>query len=120
MKFKGIIGLLCLLCSCEVKQEDYSEYGFTDVSWTRTTESDTEFLSLWSDGSFSYYCACGNSVNDSDLCETYSYDDETKTIKLNCYATTKDMVKKIKIISVDENRFELQFEDEIRVFEREK
>ena len=68
----------------------------------------------------SYYCSCGNSVNDSDLCEGYRYDDETKTITLICLEETDEMVTKIKVVKYDENELHLDFDGEIRVFVREE
>ncbi len=68
--------------------KNYSEYPFTEVSWTREAEQDIETIRFGADGSFSYSCSCGNPVNDSDLYEGYSYDDTTKMITLDCYETT--------------------------------
>ena len=70
------------------------------------------------DGKFTYYCACGNPVNNSDLCEGYTYDDSTKTISLNCIETTDEMVTTIKIVKCDENSLHLDFDGEIRIFEK--
>ena len=100
----------------EVKSVDYSEYSFVNTSWKRDTEHDTETIRFNEDGSFAYYCGCGNSVNDSDLCENYTYDDSTKTITLNCFETTDEMVTTIKIIKCDENSLYLDFNGETRVF----
>ncbi|MGN0311235.1 MAG: hypothetical protein ACI4CC_00545, partial [Lachnospiraceae bacterium] len=120
----GLLAVLsCLLlmgCGEKKQATDYSEYGFTDITWVRQTEADTEYLTFGSDGSFSYYCACGEPVNDADLCEGYTYDDATKTIVLNCSETTEDMVTRILLISYDEQRIELNFDGEIRIFTREK
>ena len=98
---------------------DYSDYSFTGVSWTRDAENDIETIRFSPDGSFSYYCACGNPVNDSDLCEGYRYDDETKTITLDCLEVTDEMIAVIKIVKYDENELQLDFDGEIRVFTNE-
>ena len=97
---------------------DYSKYSFTDVSWTRDASNDIETIRFGADGSFSYYCACGNSVNDSDLCEGYIYDDETKTITLNCIETTDEMVTVITIEKYNDEELHLNFDGEIRIFTR--
>ena len=97
---------------------DYSKYSFVNTSWTRDAEHDTETIRFGEDGSFSYYCGCGNPVNDSDLCEGYTYDDATKTITLNCIETTDEMVTIIKIVKCDENSLHLDFDGEIRIFEK--
>ena len=63
-----LVGLL--LTGCGAKQEvDYSAYAFTEVVWTRDSGHDLETIIFDADGGFRYYCACGNPVNDSDLCE---------------------------------------------------
>ena len=98
---------------------DYSKYSFVNTSWTRDAEHDTETIRFGEDGSFTYYCGCGNPVNDSDLCEGYTYDDATKTITLNCIETTDEMVTKIKVVKCDENSLHLDFDGETRIFEKE-
>ena len=101
-------------------KKDYSKYLFTDVTWTRDGENDIETIVFKSDGSFSYFCSCGNPVNDSDLCESYVYNDDTKEIKLNCFETTEETITSIKIVEVSEDILELDFNGEIRKFEKEK
>lgn len=112
--------ILFMGCGNDKKTEDeivdYSKYSFVDTSWTRDAENDTETIRFGADGRFTYYCACGNSVNDSDLCEGYRYDDATKTITLNCIETTDEMVTTIKIIKCDENSLHLDFDGETRIF----
>ena len=118
-----VLLFLVFLTGCEEnnkKEIDYSEYLFTDVSWTRDGGNDIETIRFKSDGDFSYYCSCGNPVNDSDLCESYTYDDNTKEIKLNCFETTEEMITNIKIVQVSEDILELDFNGEIRKFEKEK
>ncbi len=95
---------------------DYSQYLFVNTSWIRDAEHDTETIRFGADGKFTYYCACGNPVNDSDLCEGYTYDDSTKTISLNCIETTDEMVTTIKILKCDENSLQLDFDGETRIF----
>ncbi len=97
---------------------DYSQYPFVNTSWTRDAENDIETIRFGEDGAFVYYCSCGNPVNDSDLCEGYTYDDETKTITLNCIETTDEMVTTIKIVKCDENSLHLDFNGEVRIFEK--
>ena len=110
--------LVCamLFVACAKKSIDYSEYSFVNVSWTRDGEDDTETIRFGEDGSFSYSCGCGNSVNDSDLCEGYTYDDDTKTITLDCLEETDEMITVIKIVKCDENELHLDFDGDIRVF----
>ena len=125
MKKFIIVLILCVLfvTGCEKNKEkevDYSNYLFTDVKWTRDSGNDIETLIFKSNGSFSYYCACGNSVNDSDLCEKYIYNDETKEIKFDCFETTDEMITNIKIVEISEDTLELDFNGEIRQFRKEK
>lgn len=103
----------------EKDKVDYSKYSFAGVRWSRETEHDVETIRFNTDGSFSYSCACGNPVNDSDLCESYTYDDETKTITLDCIEETEDMVTKIIVNKCDGNTIELDFDGDIRTFTKE-
>ena len=114
-----LVGLFLAGCS-KTKEKDYSEYSFTDVSWIRDSGNDIETLKLKSDGSFSYYCSCGNPINDSDLCESYIYNNKTKEITFECFKTTEEMVTKVKIIEISEDILKLDFNGEIRKFEKEK
>ena len=125
MKRSIIILLLValLLTGCgntkeKVQEKDYSNYSFTDVSWTRDAENDIETIVFKSNGRFAYYCSCGNPVNDSDLCETYSYNDDTKEITLDCFEETEETVTTIKIVNSTEDTLELDFDGEIRKFEK--
>ena len=114
--------ILFVGCSDNKKSEnqsvDYSQFSFVNTSWTRDTEHDTETIRFGEDGSFTYYCGCGNPVNDSDLCEGYTYNDATKIITLNCIETTDETVTTIKIVKCDENSLHLDFDGEIRIFEK--
>ena len=101
------------------KQTDYGEYIFTDVIWTRDGGHDRETIIFHADGSFSYSCACGNPINDSDLCESYTYNDKTKEIRFKCIETTEDLITNIKIVEMSEDILELDFGGEIRKFEKE-
>ena len=117
--------LVLLLTGCgdskeKTQKKDYSEYSFTDVSWTRDAGNDIETIVFKSDGKFTYYCSCGNPVNDSDLCESYTYNDDTKEITLDYIEETEEAVTTIKIVKETETTLELDFDGEIRKFEKEK
>lgn len=117
-----LIFWLCFLmagCGAEKEQADYSAYPFVDVSWTRTTEYDTEFITFYADGRFSYYCACGNPVNDSDLCEGYAYDDATKTITLDYDEDVFGVPTELLVVECDGAILKLDFAGEIREFTKE-
>lgn len=100
------------------KDVDYSKYDFVGKTWTRTTDADTEFLTFRKNGGFSYYCACGNPVDDADLCEYYTYDGKD-TIYVHC---DYDKLKKVKvdIISHNDNKLKIKFDGEVREFKLEK
>ena len=114
--------VMSVLLSCNNKDAvvDYSEYPFTDTSWTRDAEHDIETIRFGSDGSFVYYCACGNPVNDSDMSDGYTYDDKTKTITIKYFETTEETVSEIVIESCDDESIRLNFDGEIREFVRNK
>lgn len=126
---KKYISLLAMILVCALffvgcsnkdnKDVDYSKYSFVNTSWTRDAENDIETIRFGEDGSFTYYCSCGNPVNDSDLCDGYIYDDDTKTITLDCFETTDEMITVIKIVKSDENELHLDFDGDIRVFTKE-
>ena len=110
---------ILLLTGCEKKKTEnieLKEYSFIGISWTRDSGHDEETIRFNEDGSFSYSCACGNPVNDSDLCENYTYNEKTKEISLECFETTEDTITNIKVISVTDTTLELNFNGEIRKF----
>ena len=100
------------------QENNYREYSFTDVTWTRHAGNDVETIVFKSDGRFSYYCSCGNPVNDSDLCESFTYNEDTEEITLDCLEETQEAVTKIKVVNSTEANLELDFNGEIRKFEK--
>ena len=122
MKKLLLVVLLSVLiltgCIEKTKEIDYSDYSFVGVTWERENDHDTETIRFNADGSFSYSCACGNPVNDADLCEIYTYDEKTKEIKLDCLETTEETITTIKIINETNETLELDFDGDIRVFNK--
>ena len=112
----AVLSLLFFGCN---KTVDYSKYAFTDTLWTRKAEHDIETIRFGSDGTFAYWCACGNSVNDSDLNEGYTYDEKTKTITVSYIEKTEETISKIKIVMCDEKKIKLDFDGEIREFAKD-
>lgn len=113
--------LLCcaMLVGCKTTKDekvDYSEYAFADAWWTREGAHDTETIHFGADGAFSYSCACGNAVEDYDLCDGYKYDDETKTITLECVEEVDDLITVIKVIKCEGDELHLDFDGETRIF----
>ena len=113
--FLLILSLSIILIGCTLKV-DYSEYPFADKTWTRETEHDIENIRFTADGSFDYWCACGNPVMDSDISDGYTYDDKTKTITVKYLEPLEDTVSKIKIVKCDDESIELEVDGEILVF----
>ena len=121
--FLMLVVLFLTACSDtkeKTQEKDYSKYLFTDTSWTRDAENDIETIIFKSNGRFVYYCSCGNPVNDSDLCESYTYNDDTKEITLDCFEETEETIKNIKVVNLTETTLELDFNGEIRKFKKEK
>ena len=100
----------------EATSVDYSQYEFTNVSWTRETEQCVETIRFGGDGSFTYSCSCGDPVNDADLCEGYTYDDATKVIQLDYLETTDDIILEITLVKCEGQELHLDFDGEVRVF----
>ncbi len=83
-------------------------------SWERNTDSDTETIYFTNKGEFGYYCACGNAVDDYDLCDSYKFDRKTNTIKLKCLPGVD--ITRIKVDEVTKNKIVLDFNGEKREF----
>lgn len=114
-----IISIFLLITGCTSSKKSQTSIDvstFTDKEWSRETEADTEYITFSSNGSFSYYCACGEPVNNSDLCDGYTYDSKTNTITLNYFETTDETVTKILVKRCTKDILELDFNGEIRRF----
>ena len=125
--FVSIVGVFLMGCALELETDsnenvnsraeiDYGMYDFAGIQWTRDTECDTETLCFLPNGEFRYSCACGSSVNDSDVVESYSYDDTTQKFTLNCYEEIEGMITEMELVSCDGERLELDFGGDVRVF----
>jgi len=112
----GVIIFLFLNNNKVNSSNDYSKMPIVNTTWTRT-KNDTEYLTFYDNGRFSYYCLCGNPVDDSDMYSTYTYDSDSKTIWLHC-DFDENVKMSIKIISYDEDNLKLDFDGEIRDFVR--
>lgn len=99
---------------------DLSSISFVNVDWERTTDSCVETIYFNDDGSCGYYCACGSPVNDDDLCEGYTFDPQSQTICLDFAYSSANAVKKIKVVSCDGQSLVLDFDGDIRTFEKAK
>lgn len=97
-----------------IAYKDQLDEVITNHSWERETAADTETIYFTEDGKFGYYCACGSPVDYYDACDSYKYDKETNTIKLNCLPVVK--VKEIKILESTNTKLVLDFNGEKREF----
>jgi len=119
--FWVLCGALLILAGCAHQTQescDLSSLAFVNIQWERQTEACTEMLCFRDDGDCSYYCVCGNPVNDDDLCEGYRYDPESKTIYLEFCETTADTVTEITVEHCDGQTLVLDFDGEKRTFQK--
>lgn len=116
---KRLLVLLLILSGC-VNQKQLTAESFVDIHWTRDGTHDSESIIFYSDGNFIYSCGCGNPVNDSDLCESYTFNQNTGEIHLEYDEATDETIDIIKIIKITNKTIELDFDGEIRIFEKQK
>lgn len=88
----------------------YPEF-LTEHSWTHFSVCD-ETIYFGKDGEYAYYCSCGEPVDDSDLYESYSYNEEEETIQLK----PKDDNSKIKVLRYEKSRLLLDFDGKVKEF----
>lgn len=93
------------------------KYPFVDIRWVDKSNSDDEYLILTKNGGFAYYCSCGNPVDSYDLCDGFTYNKQTKTIKLKCNSKSDSIIREIKILECTNKKLKLKFKNEIRTFE---
>lgn len=110
----GVIGVLVFTCTIFIL--NYSKNPLKGTSWSRKTDVDTEYINFYDNGDYSYYFAVGSPVDDSDLCEKYEYDDDSKIIILKCIDNSIN--NKIKIDYIDYNKLILIFDNEKRIFNK--
>ena len=111
-----LLGLVFLLVGCGNKKTVYSDLPFADVSYSRAGDHDEETICFAADGTFYYSCSCGNPVNDSDLCEGYTFDRDKKTFALNYSETTDETITEFKLVSCEDDTLVLDFGSDIRTF----
>ena len=128
---KRVLTLVCLLTllmslvACEKNNNKidnavvYSKYNFTDINWIRETETCTENIRFKANGDFSYFCSCGNSVNDADLIEGYTYNAKTQVITFDTLENTDSMITSVTVVSCDGKKLVLDFDGDQREFTSE-
>ena len=98
----------------DAKYNDKLSELITQNNWERDGGGDTEHIYFSEDGSYGYYCLCGNPVGNSDSYDSYVYDKETNTIKLiNSYGGKSEL---IKIKEVSELKLVLDFDGKEKTF----
>lgn len=55
-------------------------------------------------------------MNDSDLIESYQYDEENQTITFHAIESTDTMVTKVRVLKYDEKNLKLDFDGDVREF----
>lgn len=118
----------CIFIFIEYTNYTKEDYKYlTNINWQRDyyysgEYIDQEFIYFGKDGSFSYYYAVGNAVDDYDLCDSYIFNEKTKNISLSCPSegipeeTINGIIDEIIVKSVTRNKLILIFEGEERVF----
>ena len=99
--------LFLSFAGCKSKEADF----LTNANWCYFTNCD-ETISFGADGSYCYYCACGSPVGDSDLYDSYTYDEATSEITLY----PKGEEEHIKVLRYESGRLLLEFTDGIKEF----
>lgn len=101
--------LMLTLAGCTLA-ENHPEF-LTNHEWVYYTYCD-ETIRFGEDGSYTYHCACGNPVGDSDLYEKYKYDPDTSEITLS----PKGNSRPIKVLRHEKSRLLLGFDDGVKEF----
>lgn len=94
-------------CSSGNKHPEF----LTEHTWTHFAVCD-ETISFGEDGSYAYYCACGEPVGDSDLYDGYSYDESKSEIALK--PDGEDSI--IKVLRQEKSRLLLDFGNGVKEF----
>ena len=101
--------LILTLAGC-TSAENHPEF-LTAHEWVHYTYCD-ETISFEEDGSYTYHCACGSPVGDSDIYEKYKYDPDTSEITLSPNGSSST----IKVLRYEKSRLLLGFDDGVKEF----
>ncbi len=110
----GLISVALALCVMGIGVfmvffgEDSCPEFLTSHKWESCDSeiSCTETISFHEDGGFAYFCACGSSVGDYDLYDSFEYDSEKRIITVK-----GDGECEIKVLYYDETSLFLQLDD---------
>lgn len=109
----GIVLLVIfMLAGCETgKKTDFYPRFLTEHEWTHYTYCD-ETIDFYDNGDYSYHCACGEPVGNSDLFDSYQYNNKTKQITLS----PKGPGDNIQVLRYSPSRLLLCFSDGVKEF----
>ncbi|MDO4492024.1 MAG: hypothetical protein Q4B85_13250 [Lachnospiraceae bacterium] len=109
--------LVISLCGCvangstknnESEWSDNNTQAFlTEHSWVYHNEICDETIVFGKDGSFAYYCGCGEPVGNSDLYDSYEYDSKKKEIVLKADDSLNSS-ECIKVLRIEKMRIILE------------
>lgn len=129
MKKRLVIIICCiLLCGCQnttkqqtdKKEENFSEYDLLVKGyWSHYDPiiGEMENMTLTKKGEFIYCCSCGEPINDSDLYDTYSYEEPGK---ITLRSSDDQYSEEIDILSIDDMMLLIKMEDDIIEFYNQK
>ena len=129
MKKRLVIIICCiLLCGCQnttkqqtdKKEENFSEYDLLVKGyWSHYDPiiGEMENMTLTKKGEFIYCCSCVEPINDSDLYDTYSYEEPGK---ITLRSSDDQYSEEIDILSIDDMMLLIKMEDDIIEFYNQK
>ena len=110
--------LLTSMAACQnTNDEPVDDYApFAEAEWEFYNEKtgEEDIIYFEEDGSFSYHCACGEPIGDSDVYDSYRYDEEQLLITL--YNDYDDSEKEIRLIFYNAIHLLLEIDGVIRDF----
>lgn len=117
-RYHNILSLITictmLFSGCSTQKENYPEF-LIEKSWKYEDMICTQSMRFSEDGEFIYSEACGNPVGDSEVYDSYSYNEETGVITLHGCETGIPN-KEMQVLRYDERSLMLKMEDGIREF----
>lgn len=114
------ISIISALFICIIFRNKESSSTNIYGQWSRIKDEETEVIYFGKDNHFSYYTTEGNAVGDYDLCEEYKLNKSNNEIKLICDGKLSDLYPTtIQIKEVTSKFVKLQFNDEIKEFNKE-
>ena len=117
-KWLLVLVFVLMLSGCEEKKPKENNSlpeGVAEVEWLQEDNRDYR-LFLSGDGEISYYSpGAGNPYHDFDLCETYTYHEETNEFSFNSNACSMKFLS----ISADKSILYLLVDGEKLVFRKE-